>query len=225
MCRSGTGLASSAVRRLVAEELVEIAAVRHLAQPGQGPQSYEPLAYLAQGGIHGVLLGPGPKDLGGYRQGLLVNLYRRLHHGHGLDLLSMTVTVSQISSIDLYGTSSEPRWHRLPVACLFALTLWFGVFGRSCSDVPCAAVDSATCSGGMARPGSPRKKPRTPTPSPQGSGRVTWSQGWLRWPRQTTRRVAGRCAPDCRTGHARRSLACPTAVRSAPARSRFPRRV
>src|ERR1035438_10254378 len=90
MYRSDTALASSAVVRLVAEELVEVAAVRHLAQSGQSAQSYEPLAYLAQGGIDGVLLGLGPQDLGGYRQGLLVNLYRRLHHGHELGLLSMT---------------------------------------------------------------------------------------------------------------------------------------
>src|SRR6266487_2768060 len=176
MYRSGTGLASSAVRRLVGEELVEVAAVRHLAQPGQGAQSYEPLAYLAQGGIHGVLLGPGPEDLGGYRQGLLVNLYRCLHHGHGLDLISMTVTVSQISSIDFYDTSSGRTlaWAtcRVPVLrsrCGSGCSDW------PCSDLPCAGVDSATCPGGMARPGSPTKKPRTPTPSPQGTERITWS--------------------------------------------------
>ena len=40
----------------------------------------------------------------------------------------------------------------------------------------------------------------------------------------STRRAAGRCGSGCRTDRARRSPACPTAGRSAPARSRRPRR-
>ena len=60
-------------------------------------------------------------------------------------------------------------------------------------------------------------------PGPRRRGSV--ARGVLVGRVTTTRRVAGRCAPDCRTGHARHSLACPTAVRSAPARSRRPRRV
>src|SRR5215469_15111 len=84
MCRSGRGWGSPSVGRLVAEELVEVTAVGHLAKPGQRPQAHESLTYLAECGVHRVLLGLGPKDLRRDGQRLLVDLYRRLRHGHAL---------------------------------------------------------------------------------------------------------------------------------------------
>jgi hypothetical protein len=57
MCRSSRGRGSPAVGRLVAEELIEVTAVSHLAKPGQSSQPHEPLAHLTQGGVHRVLLG------------------------------------------------------------------------------------------------------------------------------------------------------------------------
>src|ERR1017187_7213990 len=89
--RSGRGPGSLTVGRLVAEELIEVAAVGHLAEPGQCTQPHEPLAYLTQSGIHRVLLGLSTKDLSGKRQRVLVNFYWRLHHDHVLVLPSIVI--------------------------------------------------------------------------------------------------------------------------------------
>jgi hypothetical protein len=40
----------------VAEEIVEVTLIGHLAEPGQGPQAFQSLASLPEGGVDGVLL-------------------------------------------------------------------------------------------------------------------------------------------------------------------------
>ncbi len=45
---------------------------------------HEPLADLAEGRVHGVLLRLGTQDLSGHRQGFGVDFDRRLHHRHAL---------------------------------------------------------------------------------------------------------------------------------------------
>src|SRR3984885_14694902 len=83
-CRSDTGPASPAIGRFVIEELIEVATVSHLPQPGQGAQPHKPLPHLAKGSVHGVLLGRGPKDLSGYGQCLLVDLDGCFRCGHAM---------------------------------------------------------------------------------------------------------------------------------------------
>src|ERR1017187_4950356 len=100
MYRSGRGPGSLTVGRLVADELIEVAAVGHLAEPGQCTQPHEPLAYLTQSGIHRVLLGLGTKDLSGKRQRVLVNFYWRLHHDH-VRVLPRRHRISRISTFDI----------------------------------------------------------------------------------------------------------------------------
>ena len=70
-----------------------------------------------------------------------------------------------------------------------------------------------------------RTIPRGPTRSARSQRRPAPGPGLsLTLPDGRPRRAAGRCAQDCPTGRARRSRACPRTARSAPGRSRRPRR-
>ena len=86
--------------------LMVINAVGHLAEPGQCPHPHESLAHLAECGVHRVFLRPGPEYLGGYRQGLLVDLYRRLCHGHSAH--PSLSWIPRIPGVDICGIAKAP---------------------------------------------------------------------------------------------------------------------
>src|SRR5271165_1124571 len=101
MYRSGRELRSLAVGALVAKELVEVASVCHLPEPGEGAQPYMPLTYLAKRSVNGVFLGLGPEHLGGHGKRFLVNLYGCLRYGHQTDLLSTTARLPWMPNLDI----------------------------------------------------------------------------------------------------------------------------
>ena len=47
-----------------------------------GPQAFQSLANLPEGGVDGVLLRLGAEDLSGCGQGLFIDLNGRFYHGH-----------------------------------------------------------------------------------------------------------------------------------------------